>query len=122
MDISKMTIMNNPIDYLWYKLYKLQNSFAAKSVSSVLFANSLTIVILICNDIPNWSLLFLVLGLFLMFHYEKREIQARILKKYRCESRKSRIRGNIIVIVYVILSFVAPFIIIKIRNGFLLVD
>jgi hypothetical protein len=103
--------MHNPIDYLWYRLYIMQETYAAKSMAFALSINVLTIIVLIYRHFPDWWLVIGILGLFLMFHYERRIVQARILKKYRCESKKSRKTGSVIVIIYIILSSVAVFLI-----------
>ncbi|MDR1553110.1 MAG: hypothetical protein LBS69_06580 [Prevotellaceae bacterium] len=120
--LHKILFMNNPLDYLWYKLYKVQKSFAGKSMAFVLLINSLTLTVLLLGNIPKWVILFLIAGLFIINHYEKHEVIAKVLKKYRCESRKSRIIGNIIVTVYIILSFIAPLIIAKFKNGYIFID
>jgi predicted acetyltransferase len=94
--------MINPFDYLWHKLYKVLKSSTDKSMAFVLFINSLTFIVLLFRSVPKWIILFLIMGLFIMNYYDRRGIQAKILKKYRCESERSRIIGNIIVTVYII--------------------
>ncbi|MDR1553107.1 MAG: hypothetical protein LBS69_06565 [Prevotellaceae bacterium] len=123
--------MNNPLDYLWYKTYKWfkcidkgGNSATTDigPIGAVLISNLFTIILLIFGNIPNqyvWIFIIIIPSM-LSFPYLRRKKQAQVLKRYRCESEKSRITGNIIVVVYVILSIAAPFIIAKIKNGYII--
>lgn len=107
--------MINPLDYLYYKVYTFLlhissgraplNRSAAYSI--LLFANACTIYILITG---KFSRLFvfagLLIGLFVFIRYRPKNEEI-IVEKYRKESNKSRIRGNIIVTIYVLLTFAA---------------
>jgi hypothetical protein len=123
--------MKNPIDYLWYKIYKALYIISGKKdpindagFMAILFIlNFLSTIWLVCGNISEnfiiWTCI-LVTIIVLPYFFNKKKL--KILKKYRCESEKSRITGNIIVTIYVILSFAAPLIIAKIKNGYIFVD
>jgi hypothetical protein len=113
--------MNNPLDYLWYKTYKSKLYNSDQSMFFVLFVNLYTICLLIFGmDIVSFetSILLIILCLFITYPYTRYKKRVKIIKKYYKESEKSRIRGNIIVTLYVILSFTAPLIIVKLKNGY----
>ncbi|MDR2009710.1 MAG: hypothetical protein LBQ22_04435 [Bacteroidales bacterium] len=117
--------MKNPIDYLWYKTYKSKLYNRDQSMGFVLGANLYTIGFLIFGmDAFSFgsAILIVILSWLLTRPYRRYKKQVKVIRKYYNESEKSRIRGNIIVAVYFILSFAAPFIIAWIKNGFLLVD
>jgi hypothetical protein len=109
--------MKNPLDYLWYKIYKLSFYTEGKatrttSMGAVLFANLITVIMLIYGDISFFLIVFaLVLSFFLTYPYEKYKKQAKIIRQYYNESKKSRIRGNIIVTIYIISSFVIVYLV-----------
>jgi hypothetical protein len=123
--------MKNPIDYLWYKMYKWL-CYIGKSgkpatdigcVSVLLSLNLLCIIMLIYENIHDSFLFILVISCaVVIFPYMSSKKQSKILAEYEKESEKSRITGNIIVTIYVILSFAAPLIIAKIKNGYIFVD
>ncbi|MDR1199692.1 MAG: hypothetical protein LBK94_11905 [Prevotellaceae bacterium] len=108
--------MKNPVDYLWYKMHRLSfythDINPAITMSSVLFANCLTLMILISGGISSFSIAFtFILSFFFSCPYEKHKKQVKIIRTYYNESEKSRVRGNIIVALYVILSFVVLFLV-----------
>jgi hypothetical protein len=118
--------MRNPLDYLWFKMYKLSfythDIEPAITMSSILVINSLTICFLIFGKAVfsiGFSMLLIVLCLFITHPYVRHKKKIKILRKYYKESKKSRIRGNFIVTIYVILSLAAPLIIAKLRNGYI---
>jgi multisubunit Na+/H+ antiporter MnhF subunit len=122
--------MNNPLDYLWYKVHRLSfythgKATRTTAMGTVLFINSYTICLLVFGmDVASFetSMLLIILSFILTCPYERYKKQIKVLRKYYKESEKSRIRGNIIVTVYVILSFAAPLIIAKFKNGYIFID
>jgi hypothetical protein len=80
-----------------------------------LLVNLYTIYFLIFGNLPSYgiALLLAILGLIITSPYRKYKKKVEILRKYYNESEKSRIRGNIIVALYVILSFVIFFLVAK---------
>jgi hypothetical protein len=120
--------MKNPIDYLWYKIYKAQSFIDGKKrplrdipfMGVLLGINLVCITWLIYGDIfDNFIIFIFVLDTIIISPYFCEKKQAKILWKYKNESEKSRIRGNFIVTIYVILSLAAPLIIAKLRNGYI---
>jgi ABC-type Fe3+ transport system permease subunit len=106
--------MKNPIDYLWYKTYKSKLYNRGQSMGLVLLANLYTICFLIFGMASIsfvYSILLIILTFALTYPYERYKKQAKIIRKYYNESEKSRIRGNIIVVLYFILSFVVLFLV-----------
>jgi Ca2+/Na+ antiporter len=109
--------MINPFDYLYYKIYKAlcfinggYESIQQHAImGGLLLINILTIYILIAGDLPSTALcvmyLLLSTAIHSVFYMTKRE--KKILDKYEKESKKSRIMGNIAVLLYVIVSIVA---------------
>jgi hypothetical protein len=117
-----MLVMKNPIDYLWYKIYKAFSyiekgapSSSAECMGSLFIINSLSILLIDKELIKNYAWIFCLLIIFIITPYFFTKKQIRIIKKYKNESEKSRIRGNVIVTFYIILSFVILFLIIKYR-------
>jgi hypothetical protein len=116
-----MLVMKNPLDYLWYKIYKAfsyiekSSPFSScKCMSVLLIINLLTIIWLMLGRIHIFSIIWILtlIGI-LIIPYLFTKKQAKILWKYKNESEKSRIRGNIIVTMYIILSFVILFLVVK---------
>jgi uncharacterized membrane protein len=109
--------MNNPLDYLWYKTYKSKLYNRGQSMGFVLLANLCTICLLIFGmDSLSFgsSLLLIILSFVLTCPYERsKKKQIKVIRKYYKESDESRIRGNIIVAIYVIISFVTFFLVAK---------
>lgn len=120
--------MKNPLDYLWYKIYKALYIISGRKdpINDTGFMG----VLLICNFLSttwlmygnlskNSIILTLILVTIISFPYFFYKTKLKILKKYRNESEKSRIRGNFIVTIYVILYLAAPLIIAKLKNGYI---
>jgi hypothetical protein len=111
--------MKNPLDYLWYKLYKLSFYTHGKvtlttSMGTVLFVNLFVIYFFIFGYMSYVSgILLFIVSCFLTSPYEKHKKKVKIIRNLYNESEKSRIRGNIIVTVYVILSFIILFLVAK---------
>ncbi|MDR1553108.1 MAG: hypothetical protein LBS69_06570 [Prevotellaceae bacterium] len=112
--------MNNPIDYLWYKMYKMsfytREPYPTVPMVTLLFVNSYTICLVVFGmDVASFgtSILLIILCSFIAHPYTRYKKKRKIIRKYYNESEKSRIRGNIIVTVYVILSFVVVFLVAK---------
>ena len=113
--------MKNPLDYLWYKMYRLSfytNDISpAITMSSILFANLYTICLLLFGmDFISFgsSILLLILSFVLTCPYERnKKKRIKVIRKYYNESKESRIIGDIIVSLYVILSFVVFFLVAK---------
>jgi hypothetical protein len=75
-------------------------------------ANMLTIVIIILGSLTIMSIFIcFVIQAVLVFPYMSRKKQAKVLWKYKNESEKARIRGNIIITLYIILSFVLVYLV-----------
>ena len=129
LDIKNM-IMKNPVDYLWYKIYRWLKSGGGNAmtdtacVSGVLLLNLFSIYVLIFRDVPSLFVcaLMLVFSIIITNPYQNKEKGMKILRKYIRESDEERIRGNAIVAIYVILSFAMPYIIIAFKNGRLLAE
>jgi hypothetical protein len=123
--------MKNPIDYLWYKIYKALYIISGRKdtindagfMAILLIFNFLSIRWLIYGNISEKFIIWtcvLVTIIILPYFFNKKKLI--ILKKYRCESKESKIIGNTIVTIYIILSFIAPFIIAKLKNGYIFID
>ena len=82
--LIKNIFMKNPIDYLWYKIYKLSfytdgKATRTTAMGTVLLANGLTIIILICGNISYFSIIFIIaLSFFLTSPYEKYKKQVKL--------------------------------------------
>jgi hypothetical protein len=112
--------MNNPLDYLWYKIYKAFShieksapSSSCKCMSVLFIINSLSILLIDKDFINNYVWVFFLLIIFIITPYFFTKKQIKIIKKYKNESEKSRITGNIVVTFYIILSFVILFLVLK---------
>ena len=104
----------NPIDYLFYKIYKALsfisgggNPITQYSAILILFSfNVLVLLNILYEDVPSeiagtW---IAIVGILILPYYMIRE--DRIIAKYSQESEHSRTVGNMIVAIYVILTFV----------------
>jgi hypothetical protein len=112
--------MKNPIDYLWYKLYKAFSyiekgapSSSAECMGGLFIINSLSILLIDKDFINNYAWVFFLLVMFIITPYFFTKKQIRIIKKYKNESEKSRITGNIVVTLYIVLSFILLFLVVK---------
>ena len=129
LDVKNM-IMKNPIDYLWYKIYRwlkfVDDGNAITDVACVggtLFLNFLSIYLLMFGYLNTFTYILAgIFGLILSTPYQNKKNGMKILRRYIRESKETRIRGNAIVAIYVILSFAMPYIIIAFKNGRLLAE
>jgi hypothetical protein len=115
--LSKLLIMKNPIDYLWYKTSKSKLYNRGQSMPFVLAANLYTICFVLFG-MHTFSFisgtLIIILPLALTCSYDRnKKRQIKIIRKYYNESEETRIRGNVIVALYFILSFVILFLVAK---------
>lgn len=121
--VRKINIM---FDYLYYKLYQAILKGSLRDIpqftAPVFFAGLTSVNILVAylflvkiDVLPyifknvkqgGWVVVVMIILSMIYFRKDKREA---ILQKYSGENRKKRIRGNIIVAVYVALSFLLIF-------------
>lgn len=121
--------------YLYYKLYQatLKGSLndVAEYAASIYFGGLIGVNFLVINllvikleIIPNlfqennwgkWYILIFVILSCVYFLYNRR--YKAIIDKYSQESKKNRIKGNTIVVIYVAISFFSIFAIAFFRNG-----
>ena len=124
------------INYLYYKLYK---SYSKKNLGSIpeflsasvltclLFINILIINALLAkfNFVPflissdrqaGISIIIFLSIVLYIFRKHKRDI---IIKKYSQESKRESIRGNIFLIIYVVLTVLMIFVVAFFRPGYL---
>ncbi len=114
------------LDYLYYKLYQATLKGSLKDIpqimAAVYFAGLVAINILVVylflvkiDILPyvftntrqgGWIIALLIVLSLVYFNKNKRE---SILKKYFEENQKERIRGNIIISIYVTISFLSIF-------------
>jgi hypothetical protein len=113
-------------DYLYYKLYKaslksslgdipefLSSVFLGGLISANIlvisaFLDKINVFPFIFSSSKGAGLFYLILIILMMFIYKEKRRKA-ILKKYSQETNKERIKGNVIVITYVIISFLLIF-------------
>jgi hypothetical protein len=121
--------MINPLDYLWYKIYKAQFFIGGKKkplrdipfMGCILGINMVCITWLIYGDIfDNFIIFIFILDTIIISPYFCTKKQAKIVKKYRHETEKYRIIGNTVIVIYIILTFAMPFIIAKCKNGYII--
>ncbi|RXQ96060.1 hypothetical protein EO244_04250 [Ancylomarina salipaludis] len=111
------------MDYLFYKFYRLSQRSSIPEVAGLLAEIFLTIclsfnflaivALLKKTDVINYfpsknDFIFIAIGIFLLIcllHFLKFRYK-RIIEKYKNEDSRSRVRGNLIVTLYVIFSFV----------------
>lgn len=111
--------MVNPIDYLFYKVYNVLDIIGCETkiiaIAILVQINLMTIAIAIFGTIPLGAFIFIgIIGLYLVSYYTDNE--EKILKKYESESESSRKIGNTIVTIYVILTFLIPYLLIRNSN------
>ena len=109
--------MVNPIDYLFYKVYNVLDIIGCETkiiaIAILVQINLMTIAIAIFGTIPLGTFIFIgIIGLYLVSYYTDNE--ERILERY--ESELSRKIGNTIVTIYVILTFLIPYLLIRNSN------
>jgi hypothetical protein len=122
------------INYLYYKLYQATLKSSLAEIPE--FLAPIFLGGLICNNfimlnafmskldlIPFLfankvqASIFSIITIILIMLYYKKERYQPILKKYSKESEKERIKGNIIVAVYVTISFLSIFAVAFFRAG-----
>lgn len=121
-------------NYLYYKLYQASLKSSLSDIpefltpmflGGLISANTLVLSALLAklNVLPflfanrtQGGIFAFVLIVITMFFYRKARYQP-ILKKYSNESEKERIRGNIMVAIYVAISFLSIFAIAFFRLG-----
>jgi hypothetical protein len=121
-------------DYLYYKLYQAALKSSVKDIphiaaaawfGALIGANILVIYLFLVkiNTLPylfrnskqgGWFFALFIVFAMLYYRKDKREF---ILEKYSQESERKRVRGNIIVSVYVALSFLLLFAVAFFRPG-----
>ncbi len=111
--------MINPIDYLYYKVYKRISYMNGESypitqmaaTCSLLIANYMIVCYLILGEFTDR---FLKVGVFLLIvfsliYFPIRE--KRILAKFERESERSRKTGNRVVVLYIIFTLLSIFLV-----------
>lgn len=111
--------MVNPIDYLFFKIYNgldiIGGGTEAIATTISIQINLMTLAIAIFGTIPLGAFIFIgIIGLYLVSYYTDNE--ERILERYESESELSRKIGNTIVTIYVILTFLIPYLLIRNSN------
>lgn len=109
-------------NYLYYKLYKaslksslydIANFMTSISLGSLISANILVIsgflskligLPFLFSNSYDGGIFASIIIIFTFLYYSKKRLRL-ILKKYSQESQKARIKGNIIVSIYVVISF-----------------
>ena len=111
--------MINPIDYLFYKIYNgldiIGGGREAIATTILIQINLMTIAIAIFSTISLGIFIFIgIIGIYLVSYYANNK--EKIMEKYESESELSRKIGNTIVTVYVILTFLIPYLLIRNSN------
>jgi hypothetical protein len=122
------------IDYLYYKIYKsyenksghLAETYAPIFSGGLIGLNILVINIFLAkiNILPLFfsnkrgGILVLICGLIALFYYRKKRKEI-VFNKYSLETNKERIRGNVIVLLYIALSIASIFAVAFFRPGYL---
>ena len=111
--------MTNPIDYLYYKVYKGISYMNGGSypitqmaaTCSLLIANYMIVCYLILGEFTDR---FLTVGVFLLIVFSLIYFpvkEKRILTKFEQESERSRKTGNRVVVLYIIFTFLSIFLV-----------
>lgn len=108
--------MINPIDYLFYKIHSgfdiIGNDNAVLATTGTININIASMMVLIYGQIPNFCYIICIIeGWYLVSYYHDNE--KKIIEKYESESERSRKIGNVIVAIYLILTFTIPYILIR---------
>ncbi|MCD7901065.1 MAG: hypothetical protein LUH22_14705 [Bacteroides sp.] len=104
--------MINPLDYLYYKIYKAWSflsggDYPIKHQAAMLLLiwfNILTVYFLFFKELPSEKFniaCVIVIGIIILIIYRPKR-EAKIVAKFEKESEDSRIIGNILVICYVV--------------------
>ncbi len=101
-----------PINYLFYKLYSfyvsIYNSETPPTMSHmgfltmVLFSNLVTISLALFGNFPSYNSFLIII--FILIPYTIPSVADYIVNSFSKESDKSRIIGNIVVFIYIVLS------------------
>lgn len=111
--------MINPIDYLYYKVYKGISYMNGGSypitqmatTCSLLIANYMIVCYLILGEFTDR---FLTVGVFLLIVFSLIYFpvkEKRILAKFEQESERSQKTGNRVVVLYIIFTFLSIFLV-----------
>lgn len=122
------------LNYLYYKLYQASLRSSLRDIPEFLapvflgglvsanvlvisaFLAKLDVAPFLFANSKQGGIFALVLIILLMLYYRKERYKA-ILKKYSQENEKQRIRGNILVALYVAISFLSIFAVAFFRPG-----
>ncbi|MDS1031960.1 hypothetical protein RDV77_04895 [Porphyromonadaceae sp. NP-X] len=122
------------LNYLYYKLYQASLKSSLKDtpglMTSISFGGLISLNILVVNaflakinllpflfsDKIQAGIFVFVIILFTMLYYNKRRYRL-IQMKYSQENNKERIKGNIIIALYVSISFLSIFAVAFFRKG-----
>jgi hypothetical protein len=122
------------LNYLYYKLYQVSLKSSLKDtpglMTSISFGGLISLNILVVNaflakinllpflfsDKIQAGIFVFVIILFTMLYYNKRRYRL-IQMKYSQENNKERIKGNIIIALYVSISFLSIFAVAFFRKG-----
>ena len=115
--------MINPLDYLYYKVYKGLSYISGGgnplsqtgATMALLLINFSTIYYLISGELPKsiLAVAMTIIILFCVIYFWIKE--DKILARYDQESEQSYKKGNMIVAIYVILTFVAAICVLRPR-------
>ena len=111
--------LNSPIDYLFYKIYNgldlIGGGTEVVATTLLVQINLMTIAIAIFGTVSLEAFIFIgIIGLYLVSYYT--DNQEKIMAKYESESESSRQIGNTISTLYVILTFLIPYLLIRNSN------
>lgn len=111
--------MVNPFDYIYYKIHNgLDVIGGGRAISATIIVfqiNLITITTITFDKIPvSYYIIGILIGIYLVSYYANNE--EKILKKYESESELSRKIGNTIVTIYIILTFLIPYLLIRNSN------
>lgn len=111
--------MINPIDYLFYKIYRgldiIGGGREVMATTILVQINLMTLAIAISQTISFIVFIFIgIIGIYLASYYTNNK--ERILEEYESESERSRKIGNTIVTLYVISTFLIPYLLIRNSN------
>lgn len=101
---------------LFYKIYRgldiIGGGREVMATTILVQINLMTISISIFGTVSLGAFIFIgIIGLYLASYYTNNE--ERIIEKYESESERSRKIGNVIVAIYLILTFAIPYILIR---------
>ena len=124
----------NMFNYLYYKLYQASLKSSLSDIPEFLapvflgglisvnilvisaFLAKLDILLFLFSNNTQAGIFALIIIVLTIFYYRKKRYKP-IIKKYSQESQKERVRGNVIVAVYVALSFLLIFVVAFFKPG-----